>query len=176
MLRARRGRGSCQRWHLNNGGFLDVNTTRLTWRAPHCHFAFLEVYVQCGGDSWRSEKIASTVRDSSTPPRLNLFRKLSTRRHGRREKNSRRQKKWLKVGDKNKKTKASLCFTRIYFWGPKFSITAWKVCGAEGPQWRIPNVGVRTVCVAAVDVLLNKKKLPRSFYWGRMGPLKPVQP
>lgn len=144
MLHAWRGRGSCQWWHLNNGGFLVVNITRLTWRAPHCHFAFLEVYVEYEGDSWRSEKIASTVafKDSSTPPCLNLFRNFRTTRHERErtKKKTAGDRKWFKLVTKIK-------LKRLHFSSPgftlrpKFSIMPWKVCCAEGPQCCIPYAG-----------------------------------
>lgn len=84
-----------------------------------------------------------------------------TSREIRERENSREAAKRLKLGDKNVKMKSATLSIlsrglREFAAGPFPSFFFFLSSPPRGKSG--------TVCVAAVDVLLNKKKLPRSFY------------
>lgn len=106
-------------------------------------------------------------RQFDAPARLNLFgrreKKLEskTSREIRERENSREAAKRLKLGDKNVKMKSATL--------PILSRGLREFAAGPFPSFFFflsspPRGKSGTVCVAAVDVLLNKKKLPRSFY------------
>lgn len=84
-----------------------------------------------------------------------------TSREIRERENSREAAKRLKLGDKNVKMKSATL--------PILSRGLREFAAGPFPSFFFflsspPRGKSGTVCVAAVDVLLNKKKLPRSFY------------